>query len=216
MSFFLACGGLSGRRALAVVRPDHEMVTALRLGGVWLPPFGGARSESEDVRFAPHSAWMEPMSRGIPAGICSVGSNQGLVWPQGQLRIIGYMRSLYPCARGDVAMIAPPPRPQFRLGTYNNGQPYVVPRGRYAPRGRVEDRLRPSHAVVDLDRQRLPPGEFIARILREMKIRFYGQKSVKNYRTVLSGFLRWFGNRPDLITREDVRCYLECYARNLR
>ena len=39
-------------------------------------------------------------------------------------------------------MIAPPPRPQFRLGTYNNGQPYVVPRGRYAPRGRVEDRLR--------------------------------------------------------------------------
>ncbi len=115
---------MSGRRALAVVRPDHEMVTALRLGGVWLPPFGGARSESEDVRFAPHSAWMEPMSRGIPAGICSVGSNQGLVWPQGQLRIIGYMRSLYPCARGDVAMIAPPPRPQFRLGTYNNGQPY--------------------------------------------------------------------------------------------
>ncbi len=32
-------------------------------------------------------------------------------------------------------MIAPPQRPQFRLGTYDNGQPYVVPRGRYAPRG---------------------------------------------------------------------------------
>ena len=85
----------------------------------------------------------------------------------------------------------------------HTGQPYVVPRGRYAPRGRVEDRLRLSHAVVDLDGERPMPGEFIARILREMKIRFYGQKSVKNYRTVLSGFLRWFGHRPDLITRED-------------
>ena len=106
-------------------------------------------------------------------------------------------------------MIAPPQRPHFRLGTYNNGQPYVVPRGRYAPRGRVEDRLRLSHAVVDLDREKPTAGEFIARVLREMKIRFYGQKSIKNYRTVLSGFLRWFGNRPDLITREDVRCYLE-------
>ena len=106
-------------------------------------------------------------------------------------------------------MIAPPQRPEFRLGTYNNGQPYVVPRGRYAPRGRVEDRLQPLHAVVDLDRERLPSGEFIASVLREIKIRFYRQKSIKNYRTVLSGFLRWFGNRPDLITREDVRCYLE-------
>ncbi len=106
-------------------------------------------------------------------------------------------------------MIAPPPRPQFRLGTYNNGQPYVVPRGRYAPRGRVEDRLRLSHAVVDLDGEQPTAGEFIGKILREMKIRFYGVKSIRNYRTVLNGFLRWFGNRPDLITREDVRCYLE-------
>ena len=84
-------------------------------------------------------------------------------------------------------MIAPSQRPQFRLGTYNNGQPYVVPRGRYAPRGRVEDRLRPSHAVVDLDREQPTAGEFITKILREMKIRFYGQKSIKNYRTVLIG-----------------------------
>ena len=36
-------------------------------------------------------------------------------------------------------MIANPP---FRMGTYNNGQPYVAARGRYAPRSRVEDRLR--------------------------------------------------------------------------
>jgi site-specific recombinase XerD len=69
--------------------------------------------------------------------------------------------------------------------------------------------LRLSHAVVDLDGEQPTAGEFIGKILREMKIRFYGVKSIRNYRTVLNGFLRWFGNRPDLITREDVRCYLE-------
>lgn len=110
-------------------------------------------------------------------------------------------------------MIAPSQRPQFRLGTYNNGQPYALARGRYAPRSRVEDRLRPTHAVVDLDDEQPTAGEFIARILRELKIRFYGRKSIKNYRTVLGGFLRWFGNRPQLITREDVRCYLEVVGR---
>ena len=106
-------------------------------------------------------------------------------------------------------MIARSRRPHFQLGTYNNGQPYVAARGRYAPRGRVEDRLRPSHAVIDFDQEMPTPGEFITRILREMKIRFYRQKTIKNYRHALSGFLRWFGNRPHLITREDVRCYLE-------
>ena len=32
-------------------------------------------------------------------------------------------------------------RRTFRVGTYNNGQPYSVPRGRYAPHGQIEDRL---------------------------------------------------------------------------
>ena len=100
-------------------------------------------------------------------------------------------------------------QPRFRVGTYNNGQPYEPARGRFAPRGRVEDRLRRCHAVVDLDREMPTAGDFIVRILREMKIRFYRQKSMKNYRSALSGFLRWFGNRPHLITREDVRCFLE-------
>ena len=106
-------------------------------------------------------------------------------------------------------MIAPSQRPKFRLGTYNNGQPYVLPRGRYAPRGRVEDRWQPLHAVVDLDGEQPTASEFMSRILRELKIRFYKQPSIRSYRTILGNFLRWFGNRPHLITREDVRCYLE-------
>jgi hypothetical protein len=64
-------------------------------------------------------------------------------------------------------------QPRFRVGTYNNGQPYEPARGRFAPRGRVEDRLRRCHAVVDLDREMPTAGDFIVRILREMKIRFY-------------------------------------------
>jgi site-specific recombinase XerD len=106
-------------------------------------------------------------------------------------------------------MVAISPRPRFRVGTYNNGQPYVQARGRYAPRKQVEDRQRRSHAVLDLDREMPTSGSFIHRILREMKIRFYQQKTMRNYRHALGGFLRWFGNRPHLVSREDVRCYLE-------
>ena len=106
-------------------------------------------------------------------------------------------------------MVAISRQPRFHVGTYNNGPPYQPARGRYAPRRQVEDRLRRSHAVVDLDREMPTTGDFTYRILREMKIRFYRQKSMKNYRSALSGFLRWYGNRPHLITREDVRCYLE-------
>ena len=74
---------------------------------------------------------------------------------------------------------------------------------------RRAERLRPSHAVVDLDREHPTAGEFMSRILRELKIRFYKQPTIRSYRTILGNFLRWFGNRPHLITREDVRCYLE-------
>lgn len=97
----------------------------------------------------------------------------------------------------------------FRVGTYNNGQPYIPARGRYAPRERVEDYLAPCHAVVDLPRHQPSAADFIRVIVREMKIRFYSQKSIKAYRCGLTGLLRWFGHPPHRLTREDVRCYLE-------
>ena len=100
-------------------------------------------------------------------------------------------------------------RPTFRVGTYNNGQPYIPARGRYAPRERVEDYLAPSHAVIDLPRQKPTAADFVRVIVREMKIRFYSQKTIKTYRNDLARLLRWFGNPPHLLTREDVRCYLE-------
>ena len=101
------------------------------------------------------------------------------------------------------------PGPTFRVGTYNNGQPYIPARGRYAPRERVEDYLAPSHAVIDLPRQKPTAADFVRLIVREMKIRFYSQKSIKTYRNDLARLLRWFGNPPHRLTREDVRCYLE-------
>ncbi len=95
------------------------------------------------------------------------------------------------------------------MGTYNNGQPYSAARGRYSPRRQVEDRLELTHAVVDLDIVKPHRGDFITKIVREMKIRFYKQKAIKTDRNTLTSFLRWFGNHPHLVTREDVRAYLE-------
>ncbi|MCH8147399.1 MAG: tyrosine-type recombinase/integrase [Planctomycetes bacterium] len=93
--------------------------------------------------------------------------------------------------------------------TYANGQPYSPARGRHAPREAVIDRLSPSAAVVDLDNRRPLAPEFVRTIVREMKIRFYRQKSINAYRKCLAQFLRWFGASPHLVTREDVRCWLE-------
>ena len=106
-------------------------------------------------------------------------------------------------------MIALTKKFHFRMDTYTNGQPYSPPQGRYAPRQRLEDRLEVQFAVVNLSVDQPPPGRFLQAILRELKIRFYQPKSLKNYRTCLRGFLRWFGGPPHQITRENVREYLE-------
>ena len=63
--------------------------------------------------------------------------------------------------------------------------------------------------MVDLDRQRPTAAEFVRAIQREMKIRFYQQRSIKSYRKCLEAFLRWCGRPPHQITKEHVRCYLE-------
>ena len=52
-------------------------------------------------------------------------------------------------------------------------------------------------------------GEFQRKILRELKIRCYSQKTLKTYKNALRAFLRWFGALPHKVTREDVRNCLE-------
>jgi site-specific recombinase XerD len=89
------------------------------------------------------------------------------------------------------------------------GRPYRRAVGRYAPYARVVDLASPSHAVVDLDREDVDAAAFLARIDRELKIRFYQPKTRKSYRVVLGGFLRWLGLPPAEATREDVREWLE-------
>ena len=51
--------------------------------------------------------------------------------------------------------------PTFRVGTYNNGQPYIPARGSYAPRERVEDYLAASHAVINLPHQKPTAADFV-------------------------------------------------------
>lgn len=91
------------------------------------------------------------------------------------------------------------------VATYPNGQPYSVARGRYAPRSRIEDRLEVGAPVVQ---GRPSATDFLDIIVRELRIRFYQPKTVRNYRTALRSFLRWFGASPHQATREDVREYL--------
>jgi len=93
--------------------------------------------------------------------------------------------------------------------SYNNGQPYTPPRGRYAPRDAVGDHLSTVHPVVQ---GRPSAGEFLRVIEREMKIRFYQPRTIKSYRNTLAAFLRWFGAEPNRATREDVRDFLEMLA----
>ncbi len=96
-----------------------------------------------------------------------------------------------------------------RIHTYCNGQPYIPARGRYAPRVPVEDYVRLTHAVVDLDQIRPTADEFLRKIEREWKIRFYGSSSQRNYTREVRIFLDWFGNDPHNATREDVKDFLE-------
>ncbi|NUQ62853.1 MAG: tyrosine-type recombinase/integrase [Pirellulales bacterium] len=64
-------------------------------------------------------------------------------------------------------------------------------------------------AVIDLPRERPTAAEFVRKIVRELKIRCYKQKTIKSYRLALSAVLRWYGGPPHEITREDVRDFLE-------
>lgn len=90
--------------------------------------------------------------------------------------------------------------------TYNNGTHYKIPRGRYAPRDAVESHLPCGHSVVS----GFPTTEtFLHTIEQTLKIRMYAASSQKSYLNHVRGFLRWHGNRPSSITRQDVCNYLE-------
>ena len=99
--------------------------------------------------------------------------------------------------------------PASAVAVYPDGRPYVEPLGHNAPKPKVIDLVKQKLAVVDLDREQPSAREFLGRILRELKIRFYLQNTNRNYRSHLRSFLRWFGAKPHQITREHVRQYLE-------
>ena len=48
-------------------------------------------------------------------------------------------------------------------------------------------------------------GQFVRRVVDEMKLRFYERKTIKAYRHAVVSFLRWFGAPPHLATHEDLR-----------
>ncbi len=84
------------------------------------------------------------------------------------------------------------------------------PRGRYSPRERIEDLVNRDFALdlAGKDAQ-LSAEEFIERIVREMRIRFYQSRSIKSYRNAVRRFLEWIDAPPAEATREDVCAYLE-------
>jgi len=63
--------------------------------------------------------------------------------------------------------------------------------------------------AVDLDDLDPDPAHFVELIERELKLRFYRQKTRKLYRHAVKDFLRFADRRPRDATREDVRAYLE-------
>ena len=93
-----------------------------------------------------------------------------------------------------------------RSNTYNDGRVYFGARGRQAPRRPVEDRYSTVHPII---RGFPTTDEFLTAVKREMKIRFYQSGSIKQYISRLNCFLKWFGHRPNRVTVETVREFLE-------
>ena len=92
------------------------------------------------------------------------------------------------------------------VSTYNNGQPYREAKGHVAPRDAVVNHNSTVHPITE----GFPTAaEFHRAFIRELKIRCYQPNTIRSYGSILSRFLRWFGNLPHRVTREDVRCFLE-------
>ncbi len=91
---------------------------------------------------------------------------------------------------------------------YNDGQPYAVARGRLAPRAAVEVVEHRVQPILELSGE-TGTETFLDAIRREMKIRFYQQRTIKTYLQCLKAFLSWYRYPLNEITPEDVRNYLE-------
>ena len=91
---------------------------------------------------------------------------------------------------------------------YKDGSLYRPVRGRRAPREAVESWREGGPLVVDLRQEQPDWRTFWSRVERELRIRFYRPKSVKNYRIALRFLARWFRRPPHELTSEDVRNYL--------
>jgi site-specific recombinase XerD len=91
---------------------------------------------------------------------------------------------------------------------YADGRPYQPARGRYAPDEVLRARLETSPPVIDLERERPDWKTFWERVHRELRIRFYRPKSIKNYRTALRSAAGWFRRPPHELTTEAARRYL--------
>lgn len=94
------------------------------------------------------------------------------------------------------------------LRQHASGKVYRLPLGRRAPRPAIVD-LESAPEVMALATVRPSTEEFLRRIERELRIRFYKPRSVKAYRSALTGLLGWFGAPPHELTRETLRQYLE-------
>ena len=90
--------------------------------------------------------------------------------------------------------------------TYNDGKAYFPARGRAAVRQSIELRQPTPHSVIS---GRPTTEAFLRAVHQQLKIRKYASNSEKKYLCHLRGFLRWHGNRPHTITRQDVCDYLE-------
>lgn len=93
--------------------------------------------------------------------------------------------------------------------TYQDGTPYKPAIGRGAPREAIVDAYKPAHPLIVLPEAQPSADVFMREVLRELKIRFYTQKSRNAYRLALQGFLRRLDKPPHEATRDDVRDYLE-------
>jgi len=91
---------------------------------------------------------------------------------------------------------------------YNDGQPYIAARGRLAPRTAVEVAESLVQPILELSAE-TGSETFLNAIRREMKIRFYQQRTIKTYLQCLRGFLSLYRHSLDELTPEDVRNYLE-------
>ena len=90
--------------------------------------------------------------------------------------------------------------------TYNDGKPYYPARGHLAPKSSLELRKLTCHPVI---RGKPSAEEFVVAIHREMKIRSYQPTTIRKYISAISRFLDWFGRRPNRVTLEVVRQFLE-------